>query len=90
MTETKDYLQITLPALWNLEGFADWCASYNGFWIISTRRLLITICLKMIYGRRGNRDIGLSQQGDYSSTGRLTTHLFSSLASHGTGELFVA
>ncbi|CAG8562768.1 18728_t:CDS:2 [Acaulospora morrowiae] len=29
MTETEDYLHFTLPALWSLDNFADWCASYE-------------------------------------------------------------
>ncbi|GES98686.1 C2H2-type zinc finger transcription factor [Rhizophagus clarus] len=29
MTETEGYLHFTLPALWSLDDFADWCMSYE-------------------------------------------------------------
>ncbi|CAG8616568.1 7163_t:CDS:2 [Gigaspora rosea] len=31
MAETEDYLQITPPELWSLNGFADWCISCERF-----------------------------------------------------------
>lgn len=31
MTDVKDYLRNTLPELWSIEGFVDWCASCERF-----------------------------------------------------------